>query len=117
MRSSMTKTLLAIAVLGCLGAALAHGQDPIAITPQQAEFFEKRIRPVLADNCFSCHGPKKQQSGLRLDSLAGVLKGTEEGPVVVKGHPEKNPLIRALQHKGDVKMPPKGKLPAQGIAD
>src|SRR5262249_50285603 len=74
-------------------------------------------RPVLADNCFACHGEKKQQAGLRLDSLSGILKGTEDGPVVVKGEPEKSPLIKAIRYQNDTRMPPKEKLSTAVIED
>ena len=50
-----------------------------AITPEAAEFFEKEVRPVLAASCYACHGPKLQQAGLRLDSLAAMLRGTDLG--------------------------------------
>src|SRR5436190_5303326 len=52
------------------------------------EFFESRIRPVLVEHCQGCHGPKKQQSGLRLDSAAALRKGADSGPVVVAGDAE-----------------------------
>ena len=91
--------------------------EPRPVAPQQAEFFEARIRPILAEHCFRCHGPKKQESGLRLDSRAGLLKGTDAGPVVVPGQPEESPLIEAIQHDAAVKMPPKSKLPPRAIAD
>src|SRR5713226_7720343 len=84
---------------------------------RQAEFFEARVRPVLAENCFSCHGPKKQKGGLRLDSAAYLLKGSDSGPVVIKGDPEKSLLIQAVRHAGDVRMPPKKRLPDAVIAD
>src|SRR5437870_3378535 len=93
------------------------GDGPTSVPPAQAEFFEKRIRPVLVEHCVSCHGSKKQQAGLRLDSRGGLVKGSEDGPVVVEGSPEKSPLIRAIHYKGDLRMPPKGKLPASAIAD
>lgn len=67
-------------------------------TAAQLEFFEKEVRPVLADNCYKCHGPKKQKSGLRLDSREFVLKGGEVGPVVVPGKPEASRLILAVNH-------------------
>ncbi len=107
----------------CVPAAGLAGQPGLAGRPapslpaEQAEFFEKRIRPVLAEHCFECHGPKKQQSGLRLDSLAALLRGTDEGAIVVKGEPEKSPLIRALRYQGEPRMPPKGKLPDAIISD
>lgn len=84
---------------------------------ERVEFFETRIRPLLAEHCLGCHGGKKQQAGLRLDSLAGLLKGGENGPIVVKGHPEKSALIRAVDYKGDIRMPPQGVLPRQAIDD
>jgi len=46
-------------------------------------FFEKKVRPILADHCYGCHGPKKQQGGLRLDTSAGLKAGADDGPVVV----------------------------------
>jgi hypothetical protein len=86
-------------------------------SPEQVEFFEKHIRPVLAENCFGCHGAKKQRGGLRLDSRELLLHGTDDGPVVVAGHPEKSKLIRAIRHQGEIKMPQDAKLPDQAIAD
>ncbi len=85
-------------------------------TSDQTEFFEKRVRPVLAENCFACHAEKVQMAGLRLDSLDGMLKGTDTGHVVlVPEHPEKSALIRAITYDGEIKMPPPGKLSAKDI--
>src|SRR5438067_1463754 len=99
---------------GLAGPRAASAQTPSA---QATEFFEARVRPVLADNCFSCHGPKRQRGGLRLDSAASLRKGGDSGAVVVPGHPEKSPLIQAVRHAGERKMPPEKKLPAQAVAD
>ena len=89
-------------------------------TSEQVEFFEKNIRPVLADNCFKCHSStaKRPKGGLLLDSREGLLKGGDSGPAVVPGQPDKSRLIEAVQYQNvDLQMPPKGKLPAQVIAD
>src|SRR5262249_28301100 len=88
---------------------------PRVVTPREVEFFEKQVRPVLAENCFGCHGPQKQKSGLRLDSLPALLKGGDGGAVVVPGEPDKSPLIQAIRHDGKPKMPrpPKKKLSPQ----
>src|SRR5581483_9964539 len=86
-----------------------------APAPAAIEFFEARVRPVLAENCFACHGPKKQSAGLRLDAREHLLQGGDNGPVVFPGQAEKSPLIKAISHSGPVKMPPKGKLSAQAI--
>jgi len=79
-------------------------------SPQAVEFFESKVRPVLAENCFACHGPEKQKGGLRLDSRANLLKGAGGEPVVVLGDPDSSALIKAVRHDGDTKMPPKKKL-------
>jgi mono/diheme cytochrome c family protein/cytochrome c553 len=105
------------AVVGglCLGARLAADEKP---APTQLEFFEKRIRPLLADNCSQCHGPEKQRGGLVLTSRGGALKGGDRGPAVVPGKPDESRLIRAVRYAdADLRMPPKGKLTEAQIAD
>jgi mono/diheme cytochrome c family protein len=74
-----------------------------------SEFFEKHVRPVLAERCYSCHGPKLQRGGLRLDSRQALLRGGDSGPAIVPGKPEASLLLRAVRRQGDVKMPPKEK--------
>src|SRR5215472_7472051 len=84
--------------------------------PQGVEFFEKNVRPVLVSKCQSCHGPKRQQGGLRLDSRAALLKGSDNGTIIVPGQPDKSLLVKAIHYQGDVQMPPKGKLPDEAVA-
>ncbi len=85
------------------------------------EFFESKIRPVLADHCYSCHSEKaeKLKGGLYLDSRDGALKGGDNGPAIVSGDPEKSLLIKAIRYSDEnLQMPPKGKkLSAEQIAD
>ncbi len=92
-----------------------------AVEPDAAgvEFFEKKIRPVLVEHCYSCHAQdaKKIRAGLVLDTRDGLLKGGESGPAVVPGHPGKSLLIQALRQERDLRMPPSGKLPEVVIAD
>ncbi len=97
-------------------AAQSQGVSAQTVGPEAEEFFEKQVRPVLSKNCFPCHGEKVQMAGLRLDSLAGILKGTDAGhTVLTPGEPEKSGLIGVLGYEGSIKMPPSGKLPAQNI--
>ncbi len=84
-----------------------------AATPD--EQFEKVIRPLLVEKCLGCHGEKKPKGDLRLDSLAGMLKGGESGPAIVPGKPEQSLLVIAVRHNEQLKMP-KDKLPAADIA-
>jgi mono/diheme cytochrome c family protein len=100
-------------LLLALPAGAAPAADP---TPAQAEYFEKSIRPILADNCYSCHGEKKQSGGLRLDTAAGISAGTDGEAVVVAGEPAKSRLIRSVNRQGDFPMPPKKALPAEAVA-
>src|SRR5262245_54817325 len=86
-----------------------------APSPSDVEFFEKQIRPVLSEQCWSCHGPKKQTAGLRLDSRAAMLKGGENGPVFDEKEPAKSLILKAIRREGDLKMPPKLVLPAPAV--
>ncbi len=88
-----------------------------AITPDGLEFFEKRVRPVLAERCYECHGEKKQKGGLRLDYSAAVLNGGDSGPALVPGEPDQSRLIKAISWTDpEFQMPPKNKLSANEIA-
>ena len=89
-------------------------------TPEGIEFFEKKVRPVLVKQCYSCHSAdsKKLKGELRLDTREGVRKGGTSGPAVVPGDPAKSLLIQAVRHADpDLKMPPDTKLSAVEIAD
>ncbi|HEX3132801.1 MAG TPA: DUF1549 domain-containing protein [Planctomycetota bacterium] len=89
-------------------------------TSDQVEFFEKHIRPVLAEHCYDCHsaGAKKIKGGLLLDSRAGVRKGGDTGAIIAPGDPEASMLIQAVRHLDeDSAMPPKEKLAPALIAD
>ena len=107
----------------CLLAALAFTGPTRAADPTRAQldFFEGRIRPVLADKCYKCHSAQseKVKGGLLLDSREDLLKGGKTGPAIVPGDPEKSLLIEAIRYTNeDLQMPPKGeKLSAAQIAD
>jgi hypothetical protein len=77
-------------------------------------FFETRIRPVLATDCLPCHGGKKTESGLKVDSRESLLNGGDRGPAIVVGAPDKSLLVRAIGYTDqELKMPPKRHLPAE----
>src|SRR5450755_4494022 len=82
------------------------------------EFFETRVRPVLAKNCYPCHTTSRL-GGLQLDSRDGMLKGGSSGqPAVVPGDPDRSLLIQAVNQTHErVKMPPSGKLSGDQIQD
>ncbi|MFN7651572.1 MAG: c-type cytochrome domain-containing protein [Acidobacteriota bacterium] len=102
--------MVAIALLLLLASPLGAADLP---------FFEKKIRPVLAERCWSCHSntAKLAFAGLKLDSKANLAKGSDAGPVIVPGNPASSRLYQALLYSGPSKMPPTGKLPDAVLAD
>jgi mono/diheme cytochrome c family protein len=87
---------------------------------EQAQFFEQKIRPVLAERCYACHGARasKVQGGLLLDTAEGLRKGGNSGPAVAPGNPDASLLIRAIRYSAkELQMPPGGALPPAQIAD
>lgn len=113
----MRHTVCLIA-LATLASGTVVGAE--ALSASALEFFESRIRPVLADQCYGCHNSaKKAEGGLALDDRASLLKGGDEGAIVVPGKPAESRLLAILRHeiKG-VKMPKDaGKLDARVVAD
>jgi mono/diheme cytochrome c family protein len=106
MRSAVLHTGIGLAL-----AVLSPCQAADAPDSRGAEFFERSVRPVLAENCVGCHGSDKQRGGLRLDSKAALLKGADVGPVVVPGDPDKSRLVHAVRQDGDHNMPPSPRQP------
>jgi hypothetical protein len=84
---------------------------------QNADFFENHVRPVLSNNCYSCH-TETRSGGLRLDSRQDLLKGGKSGPAIEPGNPDQSLLFEVVSHIHDqIKMPPGGKLKDNEIAD
>src|SRR4051794_39032929 len=105
----MTRFLLGLSMF--FGTLPAFAQEP---TSEQLEFFEKKIRPVLAQHCYECHSTKakKVKGGLLLDSRTAMLEGGDLGPAIVPGDPDKSRLIEAIRYMNvDLKMPRNNKLP------
>jgi mono/diheme cytochrome c family protein len=99
-----------VAILG-LAVAAATGAHAAA-----DDFFESKVRPVLAKNCYACHTDSRM-GGLRLDSAESVAKGGKSGPVIVPGKPDESLLVQAVRRTHErIQMPPSGKLPDSDIA-
>ncbi len=104
--------LLMIALPAILRAEEASAADQ--------EFFEKRIRPILAEHCFECHSAKTNplKGGLRLDSRDGLMAGGDSGAAVIPGEPDKSRLNIGVGYESEeLQMPPAGKLAAEKVAD
>jgi len=92
----------------------------VKLDPEHLEFFEKKIRPVLVDQCYKCHSAGEKIKGdLVLDTREGLLVGGQSGPAIVPKKPEKSLLIKVIKHEDpDLAMPPKEpKLADNVIAD
>ncbi len=117
--SRSMRTLLLIAVFFCASLRLWSADQKLSAS--DLDFFEKRIRPILTDNCYKCHsaGSEKLKGALFLDTRDGVLKGGTTGPAVVPGNLEKSLLIQAVRYQDkDLQMPPNDKKLADNqIAD
>jgi hypothetical protein len=111
----------------CLTLLMLNGTSPFGLAqaklvPKELEFFESKIRPILVENCYKCHGAeaaknKKLRGGLRVDTRDGLLKGGDSGPAIVAGKRGEGTLLKALHSAGELKMPPDGKLHSSVIAD
>src|SRR5271156_4853946 len=100
----------AIVSVLALGSAFAQAPSPAAPSPAQGpDFFENKVRPVLAENCYDCH-TTAEMGGLRVDSRERLLQGGKSGAAIVPGDPDKSLLIQAVRQSGDLKMPKGGKL-------
>ncbi len=99
-------------------AALTPAADQPKFSAEQVAYFEKEVRPILKAHCLKCHGddPKKIRGGLDLRSRKLVLTGGDTGPAVNLDKPDESLLIQAIHYKGNLEMPPAGKLPAAQLA-
>lgn len=115
---SFGETLPSVAALLSVVAILVGtpGLAEEAIPSQKLEFFEKEVRPLLSEHCYSCHSvsSKKLQAGLLVDSRAALLRGGDSGEAIVPGDVDGSMLIEAVRYES-YEMPPKGKLPAKDI--
>ncbi|QDU38910.1 Planctomycete cytochrome C [Maioricimonas rarisocia] len=113
-RSNLAAAVLAASILWTGHVVAADGE----VDDAGLAFFEKRIRPVLVEQCYSCHAvdAKSVRGGLVVDSRDGLLVGGDSGAAIVPGKPDESLLIEALRYES-YEMPPKGKLPQPVIDD
>ena len=94
-----------------IGFGVAAGSDA-----EQIKFFESKIRPLLAAECYDCHGPEKSKGGLRADHIDFLTEGGDSGPALVPGEVNASPLISAVRREDpDFSMPPKKELSEEQV--
>jgi len=124
----MSQTKASAFILSLLAAASAVAQDEPRIehpqfAPEQIEFFTKEVRPILAENCFKCHGNTdskghaKAKGGLQLISRRGLMIGGDHGPAIDEANPDDSFILKMISHSDpDHAMPPKNKLADDQVA-
>ena len=105
--------IITLVLLALLAGANLPAQT---FSAADVQLFESEIQPILAQHCLVCHNDDLKSSGLAFTSRAALLEGGNRGPAAVPGDAAASLLLRAVQHSGDLKMPPTGKLPAEQIA-
>src|SRR5438309_4328418 len=114
---SVRMTVVCSIPLGCLLAAAAAAQSsklpPVANIQVD---FKRDVKPILQANCYSCHGPSQQLSGLRLDIKVPALRGGDSGVVIIPGNGAQSKLLRRLSGSElGLQMPPTGALSSEEI--
>jgi Protein of unknown function (DUF1553)/Protein of unknown function (DUF1549)/Planctomycete cytochrome C len=112
--ASWWHTLLAWVVASIIAIpGFAADQD----TPEEIDFFEKKVRPILVERCYECHSADEANGELLLDSRPAMDKGGTRGGVVNRDLPEKSILMHAVEYKQpDLQMPPNGKMPDSEVS-
>lgn len=112
---SLRSTFLMVGILSTCQCAFSG--EPLGA--DQYVHFERKIRPLLARHCFSCHSSeaKTLHGGLRLDSSEGINRGGDSGPLLIPGEVNQSLLIETVQYEGPIQMPPGGKLQQHEIAE
>ena len=114
------KVVLRLTQLGCaMFVSIGVATTTALGAESEHEFYEKKIRPLLAERCYECHSEaKKVKGGLRLDTPEGWLTGGDSGPALSPGNVDASRIIRAVRYV-DLEleaMPPKSALPAEEVA-
>jgi len=115
--------LLASGLCASLNSSTAAAEEPaespadeaaVSFSPDDLQFFETKVRPLLAEHCYECHGAEKQKGELRLDSRQAILLGGESGAAAVPRKPAESQLLQAVRYES-FEMPPSGKLPDEQV--
>ena len=127
LRSRMLKVLVLVAFVAALALSMTPSHQASGDMPPAAQIklppadsrkvdYLRDIKPLLAQKCYSCHGPEVQQAGLRLDLRQSALRGSDYGPVIKIGDSAASKLIRrVVDGDGGIQMPPTGSLSNEEI--
>ena len=119
LRYCLNASVFAVSALSWSVFSTVSAAEPQSGTDsQKIEFFEKKIRPLLIENCINCHSAENGgKGGLRVDDRNGLIEGGGRGKGIVPGQPQQSLLIKAVKHQNGLEMPPKKQLTDEQIAD
>ncbi len=102
-----------------VGSTMAVVAEETSFQPHDIEYFEKKVRPLLAQHCYECHSSTAEtvHGGLRLDSPEALKQGGDSGPAIDADDPAGSLLVQAIEYTGDIEMPPDGKMQESDIAE
>ena len=97
----------------------AVAAEEIESRPEEIDYFERRVRPLLVEYCYSCHSAEAEtiHGGLRLDSRSLLMRGGDSGPAIDYKDPDNSLLLKVVRHDGEIQMPPEGSLSSRQIKD
>ena len=108
------RSALAVGILVGVAAPPVSGQG---FSPEEIQFFETSIRPVLQTSCSQCHNESLRTSGFSVESRETLLQGGNRGEAISLDRPADSLILSALRQDGDLKMPVGGKLPPEKLQD
>lgn len=105
----------------CLAAESANAKltaenNRDEFSPQQLDFFENEVRPILVERCYECHADGESGGGLSLQSRKAMLVGGDTGPAIKPGDANNSLIIQAIRYDAEYEMPPDSKMPDDEIA-
>ncbi|MBI85697.1 MAG: hypothetical protein CMJ81_21085, partial [Planctomycetaceae bacterium] len=109
----MTRLISSFLIIAAFFGSMSSAAESQSV---EADFFERRVRPLLVSRCMDCHGDRTQENGLRLDSLDSLLAGGDSGPAIVPGDVAGSLLAQAVRREGALQMPPEEALDARETA-
>ena len=87
----------------------------IKFTPEDVAFYDREVLPILKQHCYKCHGGEKVKGNFSLATREGLLKGGDLGSAVEFEHLNDSVLVKSIEYRDDLAMPPAGKLPQAKI--